>query len=272
MNGPVKVAVCGALGRMGQKVIQAVSNRQAMLLAGAAERPDHPLTGQNISYLPGLTGLDIRLAASLSDAANGAAVYIDFTSIESSLAYLREAVDLKIGAVIGTTGFSVEQQKELAKAAERIPVLWAPNMSTGVNVMYKIAAAMTKMLGRDFDIEIIEAHHRLKKDAPSGTAVKLHDTVAKARGLAPEASLITGRNGLVGERTAEEIGVLAVRGGDIVGDHTVIFAGPGERLELVHRAHTRDTFAEGAVRVAAWLAGRGPGLYSIDDTLAVEDL
>lgn len=272
MGGPVKVAVCGALGRMGQKVIQAVLNRPDMVLAGLVERPGHPQIGQNVGPQLGRADLNLVLSDSLAQAAAGASVYIDFTSIESSLAYLREAAQIKVGAVIGTTGFSSEQKKALALTAEQAPVLWAPNMSTGVNVMYKIAAAMTKMLGRDFDIEIIEAHHNLKKDAPSGTAVKLHDTVARSRGLNPAKTMVTGREGQVGERTADEIGVLAVRGGDIVGDHTIIFAGSGERLELIHRAHTRDTFAEGAVRAAAWLAGRGPGLYSIDDTLAVEEI
>ncbi len=266
-NGPIRVAVCGALGRMGRKVIEVVGGRADMILTGAVERPDSPYLGQNIGPLVGRADLDVTLTDRLATAGAGADVYIDFTSVESSLAALEQAVGLGLAAVIGTTGLNVEQQECLKEAGRKIPVLWAPNMSTGVNAMYRIAALMAKMLGPDYDLEIVEAHHRLKKDAPSGTALKLQQTLAKARGLDPERCLVTGRGGLVGERTAEEIGVLALRGGDIVGDHTVYFCGPGERLELIHRAHSRDTFARGAVRAAAWIAGRAPGLYTIDDTL-----
>ena len=266
----VKVTVCGAMGRMGQMVIKAVLGRRDLVLAGAVERPDSPLLGQNIGPLMGDASLNVTLSSDLREAARGSDVYIDFTSVESSLKYLAEASELGIAAVIGTTGLSEAQRENLKKAGEKIPVIWAPNMSVGVSAMYKIAAAMAKMLGPDYDLEIVESHHRLKKDAPSGTAMKLYETLAQARGLDPKKSLITGRHGQVGERTDNEIGVLAVRGGDIVGDHTVYFCGPGERLELTHRAHTRDTFAQGAARAAAWLAGKAPGLYAIDDTISFE--
>ncbi len=266
MSAPKKVVVCGALGRMGQKVIQAVRGRRDLVLHGVVERPDSPLLGRSIGPLVGDADLNLSLTADLAEAGRGADVYIDFTSVESTLAYLARAAEMGLAAVIGTTGLSQDQRKQLARAGGRIPVLWAPNMSIGVNVMYRIAAAMTKMLGRDYDIEIVETHHRLKKDAPSGTAVKLLETVAQARELSPEV-MVTGRAGQVGERTDDEIGVLAVRGGDIVGDHTVYFCGPGERLELTHRAHARDPLAQGAARAASWLAGRAPGLYTIDDTL-----
>ncbi len=270
MAAQIKVAVCGALGRMGRQVIETVLNRQDMLLVGAMERPDCPCLGQDIGPLTGHGPLGINLADSLALGAGGADVYIDFTSPESSLAYLDEAARLGLGAVIGTTGLSAGQEARLSKAAEHIPVLWAPNMSVGVSVMYKMAAAMTKMLGPDYDIEILEAHHNRKKDAPSGTALKLQQTIARARNLDREKALVTGRAGQTGERTRDEIGVLALRGGDIVGDHTVYFCGPGERLELTHRAQTRDTFAKGAVRAVAWLAGKKPGLYGIDDTISFD--
>ncbi|MDR2946463.1 MAG: 4-hydroxy-tetrahydrodipicolinate reductase [Candidatus Adiutrix sp.] len=271
MAGPVKIAMCGALGRMGQKIIQVIGARQDMAVTGAVERPDCPQLGQSIGPLVGEASLSVMLTDDLKTAGQGADMYIDFTSPASSLKYLREAADMGLAAVIGTTGLSEAQREELATAAKKIPVLWAPNMSIGVNVMYKIAAAMVKMLGPDYDLEIVEAHHRLKKDAPSGTAVKLYETLAQARGLDPVTSMVTGRAGQVGERTDNEIGVMAIRGGDIVGDHTVYFCGPGERLELTHRVHTRDTLAQGAVRAAAWLAGRKPGLYSIDDTLSLDN-
>ena len=206
----------------------------------------------------------------MGEAAKGAEVYIDCSSIESSLDRLNEAEKLSLPAVIGTTGLNAEQQARVKAAGAKVPVLWAPNMSTGVNVMYKIAAAMTKMLGPDFDLEIVESHHNQKKDAPSGTAVKLFQVLAEARGLDSEKAMVSGREGQVGARTKNEIGVLALRGGDIVGDHTIYFCGPGERLELTHRAHTRDTFAQGAVRAAAWLAGKPAGFYGIDDTIKLD--
>ncbi|MDR1045137.1 MAG: 4-hydroxy-tetrahydrodipicolinate reductase [Candidatus Adiutrix sp.] len=269
MGGPVKVAVCGALGRMGQRVVQAVLSRPDLVVSGVIEYPGHPRIGQNIGPLLGQTALDLTLAGSLGEGAAGADLYIDFTSVESSLAYLEEAAEINLAAVVGTTGFSPAQEAGIRAFGRKIPVLWAPNMSTGVNVLYQIAVAMARMLGPDFDLEIVEAHHRLKKDAPSGTAVKLYRALAEARGLDPAAALVSGREGLVGRRTDREIGVLALRGGDIVGDHSVYFCGPGERLELTHRAGSRDTFAQGAVRAAAWLAGKPAGFYGLEDTLAV---
>jgi len=265
-----KVVVCGALGRMGRMVTQAVLKRDDLELFGLVEYPACPQIGQKAGPLLGLDSLDITLKGSLKEAGAGADVYIDFTSIESSLAYLKEAEELGLAAVIGTTGLSEAERGELKKSAARIPVLWAPNMSIGVNVMYKIAAAMARALGPDFDLEIVEAHHNQKKDAPSGTAMKLYENLAEARSLDRQKSLVSGREGQVGARSKDEIGVLAVRGGDIVGDHTVYFCGPGERLELVHRAQTRETFAQGAVRAAAWLAAQKPGLYAVEDSLSLD--
>ena len=270
MAGPIKIVVCGAMGRMGQKVIQTVSARSGMTVIGAVEHPGNPLLGQNIGPLVGVSS-NLVLTSNFAEAAKGADLYIDFTAISASLGHLAQAAELGVGAVIGTTGFSKEEQKELTVAADKIPVIWAPNMSTGVNVLYKIAAAMTRALGPDYDIEIVETHHRHKKDAPSGTALRILETVAKARGLDdPAGAMVTGRQGQTGERAGQEIGVLALRGGDVVGDHTIHFCGPGERLELTHRAQSRDTFAEGAVRAAAWLAGKAPGLYTIDDTINID--
>lgn len=268
----VKIAVCGAAGRMGRNVIDAILSRNDTELAGVIEYSQNPLIGQEIGAIIGRPEIKLPLAPSLSEGVGDASVYIDFTTVEASLSYLEEAVKLNLAAVIGSTGTSPAKQKAVEEAAKKIPVLWAPNMSTGISVMYKIAAAMTKMLGPDFDLEIVESHHNQKKDSPSGTALKLFETVAKARGLDPEKSLLTGRQGLVGERGKDEIGVLALRGGDIVGEHTLYFCGQGERLELSHRASNRTVFSQGAVRAAAWLAGKKPGLYSIEDTISVEGL
>ena len=263
----INVMVCGALGRMGQRIIAAVENRPELSLSGALERALDPRVGQNIGPMVGNQELNLALAGDFAKAVDGAQVYIDFTSVESSLAYLEKAVELGVAAVIGTTGFTREQQEAMRLAGGKIPVLWSPNMSLGVNAMFHLSAIMTKMLGLDYDIEILDAHHRLKKDAPSGTAMKLHEIISESRGLDPEKTLVTGREGIVGERTNDEIAVLAMRAGDIVGDHTVFFCGPGERLELTHRAHTRDTFAEGSARAAAWLVGQKPGFYSVADVL-----
>ncbi|MDR1049656.1 MAG: 4-hydroxy-tetrahydrodipicolinate reductase [Deltaproteobacteria bacterium] len=270
MTGRVGVAVCGAMGRMGQKIVAAVAGQpDKLVLVGAAERPDCPVLGRDIGELTGGPAAGVKLCSDFREAVRAAAVYIDFTTPEAAVANLTAASEMGTGAVIGTTGLDAGQREALAAAAGKIPVLWSPNMSLGVNLMFKVAELMAESLGPDFDLEIVEAHHRLKKDAPSGTAVRLHEVLAKARGLDPKKSRVDGRSGLVGARKDAEIGVLAVRGGDIVGDHTVLFAGPGERLELVHRAHSRDTFAAGAVRAACWLAGKKPGLYELADVLGL---
>jgi len=261
----IKVAVCGAMGRMGRKVIQAILARPDMCISGLIEGPGCPLAGQNPD--PGGLRPDQALTTDFAEGARGADVYIDFTTVPASLAFLARAVDMKLPAVIGTTGFSKADQAALEEAGRRIPVLWAPNMSLGVSALCRAAVELAKVLGPDYDMEIVELHHRHKQDAPSGTALKLMRAVARARGQDPDQSLVCGRQGQRGPRSEDEIGVLAGRGGDVVGDHTIYFLGPGERLELTHRAHARDTFAQGAVRVAAWLVGREPGLYSLEDTL-----
>lgn len=247
--GKTRVTVCGALGRMGAMVRQVLAERDDAALVGAVEWPQCPELGREIA--PG-----VKLAASLKEA-GPADVYIDFSTPQASLGHLDEAVGLGLPAVIGTTGLDGGQKARLAAAAGSIPVLWSPNMSVGVTVMTRIAAEMARLLGDGYDIEIVEAHHNRKKDAPSGTALQLYEAVAGGRKRVP------GRDGLVGERPKDEIGVLSVRGGDIVGDHTVWFCGRGEQLELTHRAQSRECFAAGAVRAALWLAQQKPGLYKL---------
>jgi 4-hydroxy-tetrahydrodipicolinate reductase len=263
--GEIKVAVCGAMGRMGQKVIQAILAQPGMRISGLIEGPGHPLAGQTIDAVSGEPGPGPALTTSFAEGAKGADVYIDFTTVPASLASLAQAVEMKLPAVIGTTGFPKAGQAELQEAGRRIPLLWAPNMSLGVSLLCKMAGELAK--ATDYDVEIVELHHRHKHDAPSGTALKLMRAVAQARNQNPDQCLVSGRQGQVGPRREGEIGVLAGRGGDVVGDHTVYFLGPGERLELTHRAHTRDTFAQGAVRAAVWLVGRAPGFYTLEDTL-----
>ncbi|MDR3037746.1 MAG: 4-hydroxy-tetrahydrodipicolinate reductase [Candidatus Adiutrix sp.] len=267
-DSAINIAVCGAVGRMGRRVIQTVLADRSLRLSGIIERPDCPLVGQNLNQaIGGGAPSELILTSSFAEGTAGADVYIDFTTVPAGLAYLELAAARKLAAVIGTTGFSPADQERLKEAGRAIPVLWAPNMSLGVSAMYKVVSELARALGPDYDVEIVELHHRRKQDAPSGTALKLAQAVARARGLDQEKSLVTGRRGQVGPRSDGEIGVMAGRGGDVVGDHTVYFLGPGERLEITHRAHTRDTFAQGAVRVAAWLAGRAPGLYTLEDTL-----
>jgi len=267
----INVAVCGAMGRMGQKVIQAILARPEMRISGLIEGPNCPLAGRNpgAALLGGGMTEDLVLTTNFAEGTREADVYIDFTAVTASLDFLSQAVELKLPAVIGTTGFSPTDQARLREAGRFIPVLWAPNMSLGISALNKAVSDLARALGPDYEIEIVELHHHQKLDAPSGTALKLLESVARARGLDPDKVMVSGRRGQVGARRQEEIGILAARGGDVVGDHTVYFFGPGERLELTHRAHTRDNFAQGAVNVAAWLAaaGRAPGLYTLEDTL-----
>ena len=265
----IPVTVCGALGRMGRKVVAAVAANGALSLAGAAERPDHPDLGKDIGALCGLGEAGAALSGDFAVAAKLSSVYIDFTNPEAALDHLDSAARLGLAAVIGATGFDPGQKDRLAAFSEKVPVLWAPNMSLGVSLMYKVAKLMAESLGPDFDVEMVEIHHRLKKDSPSGTAARLQEVLAEAKSLDPVASLVSGRQGLVGERTKSEIGVFAVRGGDVVGDHTVMFLGVGERLELTHRATSRDVFAAGAIRSAIWIADKKPGLYALSDVLGL---
>ena len=269
----IRVAVSGALGRMGHKVIQAILERPEMRVSGIIEGPGCPLEGRSLGeIIGGDAPPELALTTNFTEGARGAHVYIDFTAVPASLAFLSQAVEMKLPAVIGTTGFAKADQNRLKEAGRHIPLLWAPNMSLGISALNKVVGELAKALGPDYDAEIVEFHHRHKRDAPSGTALKLLETLARARGLDPEQSLVSGRQGQVGPRREAEIGVLAGRGGDVVGDHTVYFLGPGERLELTHRAHTRDTFAQGAVRAAAWLIGRAPGFYTLEDTLGGESI
>jgi 4-hydroxy-tetrahydrodipicolinate reductase len=197
-------------------------------------------------------------------------VIIDFTDPDATLRHVEVAAEYGKAMVIGTTGMNSAQQEELEKASRKIPIVFAPNTSVGVNLLFKVLADVAATLGDAYDVEIVEIHHRYKKDAPSGTARKMGEVVASALGRDPDEAIVSGRSGMVGERTEKEIGIFSLRGGDVVGEHTVTFAGLGERIEFTHRAHSRDTFARGAVRAAMWISGRVPGLYDMTDVLGLK--
>jgi len=264
----VRVAVAGAAGRMGRTLIEAVSRDTELALAAALEQAGNPLLGRTAGELAGVA-CDVKLGSDADKALAGSDVLIDFTRPAGTLAHLDACVRLHKAMVIGTTGFSDQEKSRISDAAKRIPVVMAPNMAVGVNVIFKLAETAARILGDAYDVEIIEAHHRHKVDAPSGTALKLGDVVARALGRERAAWAQPGRHGDTGERDPKTIGFHAIRGGDIVGEHTVMFAGAGERLELTVRSSSRMTYALGALRAAKFLAGRASGLYDMFDVLGL---
>jgi len=265
----IKLCVAGACGRMGQRLIALATADEGFTVTGALERADHPSVGQDIGASAGAKSPIIVTGDQTACIAN-CDVLLDFTVPEATLEHLEIAVEAEKAMVIGTTGFTDEQRKRLNDLATQIPAVVASNMSLGVNLLFALADDAARILGSDFDVEIIEAHHRFKKDAPSGTARRLAEILAERRGLSVGEDLRHGRQGIVGERPPDEIGVHAVRGGDIVGDHTVVFAGLGERIELTHRAHSRDTFARGALRAARFIVKQKPGIYTMQQVLGLK--
>lgn len=257
----ISVIIMGAKGRMGSTLAQMALDAEHLNLCGVVERAE---------YSAGLGALGCPVAHDLAELlpAHPGAVVIDFTAPAVSLDSARKAAVTGNPIVIGTTGLSPEQLDELGALAVRTPIFWSPNMSIGVNALVRILPHLERILGEAYDMEITEIHHHHKKDAPSGTAVKLAQVLAQSRGWDLDAVANYGRQGIVGARPAQELGVHAVRGGDVVGDHTVYFFGPGERIEVTHRAHSRENFARGALRAATWLATQKPGqLYSMEQLL-----
>jgi 4-hydroxy-tetrahydrodipicolinate reductase len=268
----INVAIAGAGGRMGARIINILSASEGIRLSTALERKGHPLVGQDAFSLAGIPGnkTPALITDDLTAALTAADVLIDFTIPEATLGHIKACAELGKAVVVGTTGFSKEQHVAIDACARRIPCLLSPNMSIGVNLCFKILAEIAKTIGNDYDMEIVEAHHRLKKDAPSGTALKMAQVIAKAVDRNLDEVGVYARKGMIGERAKKEIGIQTLRGGDIVGDHTVMFAGTGERIELTHRATSRDTFAAGAVRAAKWIVGKKPGLYDMQDVLGLK--
>jgi 4-hydroxy-tetrahydrodipicolinate reductase len=253
----VRIAVAGAGGRMGRALIDAVLADRALVLAAAFDVPASSVIGARFG--------SVEVVADAPAAIRTADVLVDFTRPEGTLEHLAHAKAM----VIGTTGFSEKDRAAIAEAANRIPIVMAANFAVGVNALYKLAETAARILGDGYDVEIIEAHHRHKVDAPSGTALKLGEVVAKALNRKLSEVAQHGRSGDTGERDPKAIGFHAVRGGDIVGEHTVIFAGTGERVEITVRSQSRATYAAGALRAAKWLASRPPGLYDMSDVLGV---
>jgi 4-hydroxy-tetrahydrodipicolinate reductase len=257
----MKVAIAGAGGRMGRTLIEGVLADPELELVAALDAPGTPAIGQAAGAL--------RITADLGALA-AADVLVDFTRPEGTLAHLEACLKLGKRLVVGTTGFSEAQAAPIAEAARRIPIVLSPNFAIGVNVVFRLAQTAARALGDAYDVEIVEAHHRHKVDAPSGTALKLGELVAQALGRDLGQVATHGRHGDTGERPAKAIGFHAIRGGDIVGEHTVIFAGSGERVEVSVRSQSRSTYAAGALRAAKWLAGRAPGLYDMFDVLGLK--
>jgi 4-hydroxy-tetrahydrodipicolinate reductase len=261
-----RIAIAGASGRMGQMLIEAVGASIDCKLVGALDVAGSPAIGLDaMAFLGRSSG--VLIGADLKAALAGADILIDFTRPEGTLAHLRVCRELGVKLVIGTTGFSEVQKAEIAAAGQDIAIVMAPNMSVGVNVTLKLLEMAAKALATGYDIEIIEAHHRHKVDAPSGTALKMGEVIAQALGRDLKECAVYAREGVTGERDPSSIGFAAIRGGDIVGDHTVLFAGTGERIEISHKSSSRATYAQGSLRAAQFLAGHSRGLFDMFDVL-----
>ena len=266
MTAPLKIAIAGASGRMGRMLIEAIAQADDCALSGALDVPTSPALGQDATAFLGRTS-GVAITADLRAGLSGAQVLIDFTRPEGTLAHLAVCRELGVKAVIGTTGFTDAQKAEIAAHAQHIAIMMAPNMSVGVNVVLKLIDMAARALSEGYDIEIIEAHHRHKVDAPSGTALKMGEVVADALGRDLKACAVYGREGVTGERDPSSIGFATIRGGDIVGDHTVLFAGTGERIEVTHKSSSRATYAQGSLRAARFLSGQSKGLFDMFDVL-----
>ncbi len=267
-QSPHKVAVAGASGRMGHMLIEAIRESCDCRLAGALDIASSPAVGNDAAAFLGHAS-GVPISADVRAALADAQVLIDFTRPEGTLAYLKACRERGVNAVIGTTGFSEGQKEQIADAARDIAIVMAPNMSVGVNVTLKLLETAAKALATGYDIEIIEAHHRHKVDAPSGTALKMGEVVAQALGRSLKDCGVYARHGVTGERDPSSIGFAAIRGGDIVGDHTVLFAGTGERIEITHKAASRATYAQGSLRAVRFLAGRRSGMFDMFDVLGL---
>ncbi len=263
---PIQMAVAGTSGRMGRALLEALTQAPDMRLFAALEIAGNPFCGRDAGELVGMPN-GIRIRADLASALSGAQVLADFTRPAGTMMHLEHCVANKVKMVIGTTGFDPAQKTRLADAAKHIAIVAAPNMSVGVNLTYKLIEMAAQVLAQGYDIEIIEAHHRHKVDAPSGTAVRMGEVIAQALDRDLKKVAVYGREGVTGERDRQTIGFATVRGGDIVGDHTALFAGTGERVEITHRASSRATFAEGALRAARFLMTKDAGLYDMRDVL-----
>lgn len=267
----MKLALSGAAGRMGRAILDNLYQDEDLTLGAALEKKGHPAVGKDAGMLIGAGKWGVVVSDKIKKAVQEGEVIIDFTFPQTSLSLVQEALSKRRPMVIGTTGFTSDDEKKLAKAARKIPIVLSPNMSVGVNVMFRLLADATRALGETYDVEIVEIHHRQKKDAPSGTALRMGEVLAAARGTSLPRVGRFARQGTIGARPTGEIGIQSLRAGDIVGEHMVIFAGPGERIEITHRAHSRHNFARGALLAARWVADQKPGLYDMMDVLNLKN-
>ena len=268
MSG-MKIGVMGAAGRMGQALIHAIHNTKGCALEGATEQSGSPAIGQDASALAGLEAVGVSITDNLPELFTKLDGILDFTGPAATIEFAELAAQARIVHVIGTTGFNIEQEQKIKAAARHATIIKAGNMSLGVNLLAALTEKVAKALGEDFDIEIVEMHHRHKVDAPSGTALMLGEAAANGRGIDLSERSIRTRDGHTGPRPDGDIGFATLRGGSVVGDHTAIFAGPGERIELTHRADDRSIFAGGAVKAALWGKDQKPGLYNMRDVLGL---
>src|SRR5690554_3971948 len=263
----LRIAVAGVTGRMGRTLVEAIHANPAVALGAASVLPGSSELGQDAGTLSGLPPLQVVTVADLRGSLDAFDTLIDFTSPAATLAHLELCASAGKQLIIGTTGFSEAEKAQISKASEKTAIVFAPNMNADVNLCFKLLELAAKIIGEEADIEIIEAHHRHKKDAPSGTALRMGEVVASALGRNLQDVAVYGREGQTGARQRETIGFATVRAGDVVGDHTVLFAADGERVEITHKASSRMTFAKGAVRSVQWLEGRSAGLYDMQDVL-----
>ncbi|RMM00248.1 4-hydroxy-tetrahydrodipicolinate reductase [Pseudomonas amygdali pv. eriobotryae] len=268
-QGMRRIAVVGAAGRMGKTLIEAVQQAPGAGLTAAIDRPDSTLVGADAGELAALGRIGVPLSGDLAKVADEFDVLIDFTHPSVTLKNLAFCRKAGKAMIIGTTGFSAEEKQRLVEAGKDIPIVFAANFSVGVNLCLKLLDTAARVLGDEVDIEITEAHHRHKVDAPSGTALRMGEVVASALGRDLEKVAVYGREGQTGARDRQTIGFATIRAGDVVGEHTVLFAADGERVEITHKASSRMTFAKGAVRAAMWLDGKAPGLYDMQDVLGL---
>ena len=266
MANPLKVVIAGCTGRMGHVLLESVFADADLKLHGALDRAGNPQLGRDAGELFGKNSA-VKITDTMDEALKNADVLVDFTRPEASMQYLAACEKAKVKLVIGTTGFSAEEKTTIAKAAENISIVFAPNMSVGVTLLINLVEQAAKVLANGYDIEVVEMHHRHKVDAPSGTALRLGEAAAHGIGKALSECAVYAREGVTGEREAGTIGFATLRGGDVVGDHTVVLAGVGERVELTHKASSRATFALGALRAAKFLADKKTGLYDMQDVL-----
>jgi 4-hydroxy-tetrahydrodipicolinate reductase len=264
----VKIAIPGAAGRMGQELVRSCQATSDVEIGTASEHPDSKAIGRDCGEVAGIDTVGVSIGTSFDPQCFD--VLIDFTRPQPTMNHLDFCLQQNRAMVIGTTGFSAEEKQRITNAARQIPIVFAPNMSIGVNLCFKLLATAAEVLGDTVDIEIIEAHHRHKVDAPSGTALGMGEVIAESLGRDLDDCAIYGREGHTGERERSTIGFSTIRAGDIVGEHTVMFASAGERVEITHKASSRATFAYGAVRAAKWLAEQSPGLYSMQDVLGLD--